>query len=1810
MAFVGARRLVAGFAPLLLTMAACGGSTEPAPKAQAPRILEFLADPAEVEQGESTTLSWRTVHAIGLSIAVPGGEVVAIDGAVLPEGSFNVQPVGSGAYVLTAVGTDGSQDERSVEVVVLERAAPIIVSFAADRDSLDFGESTVLRWEVMGSSAVSIDDGTTTLVEDGSDRGELTVTPTGATTYRLVASEGDHTVEATVTVGVSPVIEVFAADVEGAVRVGGTVPLRWKVRGAADVEVSSPEGFSFRAQAEQREEGTIEAPMGASGRFRLVATLDGAEEEWFVEVPVLLPPTISLGATPSVVSRGADGFASIRLNWTTERAATVSLVATPGGPITIPAGSEAQGFANVLITEDTVFELVGENAAGPSTASATAAVVDLPVIEAFTALPARVPVGGDVDLEWVTSGAVRVEIRREESVLEADPDAVTGRYVEPISLNSIFTLRAYNAAGDSVERSVLATVGDMQIVRFEADRIRVAGGATVTFAWTVIGGRSLRVMGPDGEAAGCSTGSLTEIPSGSCATVVGSEHGMKTYELVVSDGAGAEVRRAVDLEIDDGPVVLSFELGASRITDGDGVEASWEVTTDSFGIIPDLEIVDDLGQVHALPQGALAGTATIHPSPGARTITLEASTSGTLPGRASAPIEVLERPVVTLSTVDAVYDPGSAEALVLEWAAAHVVALSVYRLDEGGEPIEPAVFTAPAADLLIGGGEVEVSPRRAVTYRVMGVNELGAGVEADLRISMVQASIVSFEADPETILRGGAATLSWETLGVERIEVDLPRAISVRASTLAFEDVSQSANAVTAPALDCAPGLRYGSDGCPLITFPDGFVFPFDGQLMTEARAYAKGILSFDVASAAAPAPDNASIPATDAASRFVHLAPFWDDLDISGHGIFSELRSDGGRRYFVIQWKGRLLHFVSDINFEVVLWEDGSFEYRYGVMDGGFSPATAQGEYATIGYQDLAGTAGTLVSFNQRNQNLEKSGYFFDFVPLAPAGTLAASPDADVTYTLSAYGYDGTVHTATVDVTVLEPATIVSAQAAEEDVELGQPVEIVWTTLDATSVEVSDADGIRCVAESDEVEQGSCALVETTLGARSYVVTAHGVLGSVDTRTVQATVWDPFALVSFTLDDDAIDPGNSTNLSWVTSFVDSFELTANGAPVDTSALDSGGDSIAVSPAVTTEYVLRIGKQDGRVVSQTRTLRVKRVNLDMVTQSATRVLQGESITLDWIASSSTNDPIEVTVFPSAMVELDPASAPFQDISATGEEVTLLTNRDMAVATVEFPPDFSFPYAGETHTAIVIYTDGYLSFDLGWSEYGDSEALPSREFTAIHLAPFWDDLRTSTVYVQAFDDADGERFVIQWTSAQIQGVGGSLHFQAVLFADGSFDFRYGTMSAPDQARADGGGASIGYQARAGLGGEQLLLHEAMPGGLSSRSFRFPVSRAAIGSTTVAPSKGGTIQICARSALDFECRSIEMAIVDPGDLIITELQLEPVGGLGFQWFEIRNLAAVPIDLEGLELVSGPETHVIQTGGPWLLAPKAFATFAVDAAPGFTPDYVYGAALPAFDPTGGDLSVRMNGAELIGIEWDSGWSSTPGHSLSLDGAMHVGWMADAARDSGAWCTSDASYSGANYGSPGASGSGCVYDYDVDFYASAPFIDISETGTALPDLMDDGMGMVPIPFVFEFYGGITPTTAYVSSFGWVFFDLADLYGGGIILPSPAQLGPQPGSMFHYDQRNVGGTDVLILQWSALEAGGVPSEVTFQAQLWASGDIVFGYQIIRGNDVAFGSEGSVGLLGANGAGMLLYLSMEPILYEGQSIRFSYRSTP
>ncbi len=181
-----------------------------------PAIQAFVATPATIDGGQTSTLAWTITGANSVDIQPGVGTVTGR--------SVVVSPTSTTTYSLTATNAAGATNATVIVAVTAPAAstsspssalAPSIGSFAASNTSITLGQATTLSWTTTGATAVSLDNGIGAMSTNGS----YTVSPSVNTTYTLSATGAGGVTTQTVAITVSSsnatLMQQLAADMTG-----------------------------------------------------------------------------------------------------------------------------------------------------------------------------------------------------------------------------------------------------------------------------------------------------------------------------------------------------------------------------------------------------------------------------------------------------------------------------------------------------------------------------------------------------------------------------------------------------------------------------------------------------------------------------------------------------------------------------------------------------------------------------------------------------------------------------------------------------------------------------------------------------------------------------------------------------------------------------------------------------------------------------------------------------------------------------------------------------------------------------------------------------------------------------------------------------------------------------------------------------------------------------------------------------------------------------------------------------------------------------------------------------------------------------------------------------------------------------------------------------------------------------------------------------------------------------------------------------------------------------------------------------------
>ncbi len=198
-----------------------------------PTISSFIATPATLTAGQSSTLSWAVSGATSLSINNGVGAVTGTTKVISPSATTT--------YTLTATNAVNSVTATATVTVNPAPQPPSISSFIATPSTLTAGQSSTLSWSVSGATSLGINNGVGAVT--GTSK---VVTPSATTTYTLTATNGVGSVTSMVTVMVSPApqppsISTFLAT-PATLTAGQSSTLSWTVSGATSLSIDNGVG--------------------------------------------------------------------------------------------------------------------------------------------------------------------------------------------------------------------------------------------------------------------------------------------------------------------------------------------------------------------------------------------------------------------------------------------------------------------------------------------------------------------------------------------------------------------------------------------------------------------------------------------------------------------------------------------------------------------------------------------------------------------------------------------------------------------------------------------------------------------------------------------------------------------------------------------------------------------------------------------------------------------------------------------------------------------------------------------------------------------------------------------------------------------------------------------------------------------------------------------------------------------------------------------------------------------------------------------------------------------------------------------------------------------------------------------------------------------------------------------------------------------------------------------------------------------------------------------------------------------------------
>ncbi len=540
---------------------------------------------------------------------------------------------------------------------------------------------------------------------------------------------------------------------------------------------------------------------------------------------------------------------------------------------------------------------------------------------------------------------------------------------------------------------------------------------------------------------------------------------------------------------------------------------------------------------------------------------------------------------------------------------------------------------------------------------------------------------------------------------------------------------------------------------------PIGFDFPFYGDSYSQVWASTNGWATFT--STTSSDLSNDPLPAAYGPRNL--LAMFWDDL----HFRYAERAlyyNDGTRFILSYEHVTRYAGSTDDLNFQVILYPDGTILYQYATM------STSTLNSATIGIQNYDRDDGLQVVYNADylHDNMAiRIAAIPQWITVSPAsGVITPGSSETITAHISAAGmeggdYDGEVIVTgadPLDPTVTVPVTLHVTGAPDiavdpTDIDFGL-VYIGYSTLRDIFVQ---NDGTDVLHVTDITSTNPDFGVDVT----AFDVPPHGqqVVVARFSPTSVGTITGEFHIMS----DDSDTPD-------VAVVVQGLGLVAPDIGVSPDNLFS--DLLTGESEVQTMTVENTGGSDLDFTV------IPRITADdvVVYESLDLGKDEEDPRQGFLGSGGPDG------FGYLWADSDEPGGPafdWVDISGVGTPIAGLDGDDEVGGPV--PIGFDFPFYGNTYNEIWASTNGWATFTSTTNSDLSNDPLPAAYGPRNLLAMFWDDLHFRYVEHALYYN-DGSRFIL--TYEHVTRYGGStddLNFQVILYPNGTIVYQYLTMS---------------------------------------------------------------------------------------------------------------------------------------------------------------------------------------------------------------------------------------------------------------------------------------------------------------------------------------------------------------------------------------------------------------------------------------------
>ncbi|MDZ7833046.1 MAG: choice-of-anchor U domain-containing protein [Desulfobacterales bacterium] len=697
------------------------------------QVVKLSPDSAEVKVEETFNITVDYIDdsqtgGIDLLVHYDGSLVTYADGTENPirlsfdaansrELSFAAQQTGSADFEVERAETSATSDIPfcSFDTTVTVRPDCIdldVEDFSASPNTdIESGEPVTISWDVKNADSVSIREGkmvSTTIVSNGSPKGQTTVYPSQSTYYILEATAVDQCAPAvaeeyvSVTSTCSSPNISFSAEPKS-ISQGGSATLSWRISNAVSAQIiglgsvsSSGGSKSVKPTQTTRYTLTAESSCGAtSSKAVTVYVSDGT------------------CGTPEIsdFSSKQEKPGQVVLSWETTGADSVNIIINR--TYKLDAGLPPNGTIKHSITEKTEYQLIAVNSCGNRAEKyivvepgAGGSNDNVPGIKEFLAngeKTTNIVYGERVKLSWEVNNANRVEI--DNGVGEVDPESGFV-WVTPKEETTRYRLTAHNQNGDAVNGvtihlSYQEVPGIKEFLANGKETIDISYGERVKLSWEVRRATRVEIDNGVGEVD----------PESGFVWVTPTEETTR-YRLTAYNPYDSAVNAVtVRMSYKAVPGIKDFSANKQEIDYGGRVKLSWEVKRATR-----VEIDNGVGEVD--PE---SGFVWVTPTEETMRYRLTAHNSWGYAVNAVTINAICNPPGITDFSTDS-HSIRYGESATLYW---EVIGAERVEIDNGvGQVDDPE------------SGSAEVSPEQTTTYLLTATKACGSVAVNAVKVSV------------------------------------------------------------------------------------------------------------------------------------------------------------------------------------------------------------------------------------------------------------------------------------------------------------------------------------------------------------------------------------------------------------------------------------------------------------------------------------------------------------------------------------------------------------------------------------------------------------------------------------------------------------------------------------------------------------------------------------------------------------------------------------------------------------------------------------------------------------------------------------------------------------------------------------------------------------------------------------------------------------------------------------------------------------------------------------------------------------------